>query len=307
VGDEPDVSRRAAASSVHIAGDSTGAVGELPANRPTSELTKPHTASATELTGTCRAVAFDATGRWGTSAGALTSGVIRAADDTVTGDVGTAFAVIRGALNVVVDTIASWRAAGEVSVPAESVVAVDTPWGLLVVAEKAEGFDVLGGLDFLEVCAVTLSGLDVVPVGTSAGEGVCEAADCASARLGGSLSGLDVDCEPVCAPPVLTTTPGAGCEVVCDEVDAALHEAPDGPILGPRCVDNADDVASDVAPSPDVDELADDELVDEESDPDCVDGEADATPEPDNTAAPKPKAAASPPIRATHSAAPTSS
>ena len=53
----------------------------------------------------------------------------------------------------------------------------------------------------------------------------------------------------------------------------------------------------DVAPSPDVDVLADDELDGDESDPDCADGVADATPWPDATATQIPNPAASPQTR----------
>jgi hypothetical protein len=55
-------SRRAAASIVHVIGDSTGAVGELPANGFKKALTTVDIAVVTTSTGSCGTVAVGTTG-----------------------------------------------------------------------------------------------------------------------------------------------------------------------------------------------------------------------------------------------------
>lgn len=166
--------------------------------------------------------------------------------------------------------------------------------------------------DGVDVCAVILSELDIVALGSVAGEGVCEAE---FAGLNVALAGSDVEYEPVFAPPVLTTTPGSVAEVVPDDVDAVLDEEADDPVGGPVCADDTDEV--DVEPSLDVDELADvadvdaatfpdlldvdesvdDELVDDDSGPGSPEGSAHAIAIPSANAAPIPIATASPQIR----------
>src|SRR5882757_4496805 len=74
LGTVPKVSRRAAASNVHIAGDSTGPVGAVPANGSTIALIKPAIAVATTSTRSC-------------GAGGL---VVGATESSVTADVDTA-------------------------------------------------------------------------------------------------------------------------------------------------------------------------------------------------------------------------
>jgi hypothetical protein len=87
------------------------------------------------------------------------------------------------------------------------------------------------------------------------------------------LEAPDVEYEPASGPPLLTTTPGAGCEFVSVDVDPVLDGEVDSPVCGTARFDDVDDVDVDGAPSVDADELADDKL-----EPDGADGSADATP-----------------------------
>jgi hypothetical protein len=182
---------------------------------------------------------------------------------------------------------------------------------VLATRREREGFDRLPRWDGVDVCEVILSELDVVALGSVAGEGVCEAE---FAGLNVALAGLDVEYEPVFAPPVLTTTPGSVAEVVPDDVDAVLDGGADDAVGGPVCADDADE---DVEPSLDVDELADvadvdaatlpdlldvdesvdDELVDDDSGLGSPEGSAHARACPSANAAPIPIATASPQIR----------
>lgn len=309
VGDVPKVSRRAAAINVHIAGSSPGAAGALPTTGLTSEVSRLDIATTIELAESCGAADVATVGCCATVAGALNPG---AAYGPVTAEVRRAFLTTPGPSSVVVDKIVSARAGGE-SVLGDSVPG-DGAASRVVLATRREreGFDRLPRWDGVDVCEVILSELDIVALGSVAGEGVCEAE---FAGVNVALAGPDVEYEPVFGPPVLTTTPGSVAEVVPDDVDAVLDGEADDPVGGPVCADDADEV--DVEPSLDVDELADvadvdaatlpdlldvdesvdDELVDDDSGPGSPEGSAHAIACPSANAAPIPIATASPQIR----------
>lgn len=106
----------------------------------------------------------------------------------------------------------------------------------------------------------------------------------------------------MCAPPLLTTTPGAAGEAVPDDEDTVLDGEPDEALS----VDDGDDVGVDAASSLGVVESVADELADDSDDdsdpdgPDGADGSATATPAITTATIPNDVASdvASPPIRA---------
>ena len=139
--------------------------------------------------------------------------------------------------------------------------------------EEAE-FDRLPCFDGADVCESAVCESDTVPLGTVVAEDVCEAKEPRSFGRDVLLKAPDIEYKPVFGPPVLTTTPGAGWELVSVDVDTGRDGEVDGPVSGSACLDDVDDVdvEADVdgAPSVDVDELVDVELE--------PDGSADATP-----------------------------
>ena len=296
----PKFSRRAAAINVHVAGSSPGAAGALPTMGLTSEVSRLDIATTIELAESRGAADVAMAGCCATVARVLSPS---AAYGPVTAEVSRAFVTTPGASSVVVDKIVSERAGGE-SVLGESVPD-DGAASRVVLATRREreGFERFPRWDGVDVCEVILSELDIVALGRVAGEGVCEAA---FAGLNVALSGLDVEYEPVFAPPVLTTTPGSVAEVVPNDVDAVLDGEAD-PVGGPVCTDDADEVdvelsldvdeLADVADLLDVDESVDDELVDDDCGPGSPEGSAHAIACPSANAAPIPIATASPQIR----------
>jgi hypothetical protein len=167
------------------------------------------------------------------------------------------------------------------------------------------GTDVVGGSD--------ASAPVVSPV-------LCVAVDC----LPPAVPALPDVLELVCAPPVLTTTPGGADLVDCGDVEAAFDADP-GDVLvlvdesAEVCVDpGAIDEpgafeAADAPPFGDplaVESGVDDEFevdADDVDDGPAVSDSADATPYPVRTAVPTPRATASPPTRPIYRAAPIAS
>ena len=152
---------------------------------------------------------------------------------------------------MVVDKIVSERAGGQWvladPVPGDGAASRVA----LATGPEREGFDRLPRWDGVDVCETILSELDIVALRSVAGEGVCEAG---LAGLNVAVDGPDVEDQPVFAPPVLTTTPGAVAEVVPDDVDTVLDGEADDPVGGPVCADDAGEI--DVEASLGVDDLA---------------------------------------------------
>lgn len=114
--------------------------------------------------------------------------------------------------------------------------------------------------------------------------------------VGSVVSSSSLDFEPLCAPPVLTTTPG-GAWVVVDPVDVDDVGSVDDGCVGSVAVGfSAGSAEADV--SVDVDVSVDDDSVDDGSE-DGVSAHATGNPYPVTTATPTPRATANPPTRPT--------
>src|SRR5882757_1957851 len=90
LGTVPKVSRRAAASNVHIAGDCTGAVGAAPANGSTIALIRPAIAVATTSTRSCGAGGLVV----GATESSVTADVDPPAVSSVASTIGSACAIV---------------------------------------------------------------------------------------------------------------------------------------------------------------------------------------------------------------------
>jgi hypothetical protein len=307
--DPPKSSRRAAAVRTHAVGESAGAAGPLPfpANGFNMLLTKFTTTLDTGLDGPA---------------------------DTVTGATDVAVCIDNSALDVTSPLVAvdgdNTVETGVAARPAntrglDSQALRD---GTFTTASLAAG--VVLGATFFETAVGEDAGLTIplagvassplaplVPVSDDASDvdlaAGCAEVDCVVAV---EFSEMAVDCwspaapalpdgpELVCAPPVLTTSPGGADLVARWVVETAPESDPDGVLLRvdefeELCVDPGARVEPD-SPA----EAVDSDDVDDEA---AEAGSAEATPYPVRVAVPTPRATASPTTRPIYRAAPNAS
>jgi hypothetical protein len=275
----PKDSRLAAASTVHIAGESTGVVGALSAKGLKSALarldiatvtTSPGPAAVTVEPAGCCTVA--ATVVAATVVAATVVAAVAASAVSVTCEIATlavgAASVTGDSSTVLLDAAVS----DSVRAVVGCVGPVDT-WG-----GWAGLLDGGAALDRLLVRGVVESGGVAVSLESVDSSGVLVSEVCLPSE-----------------PPLVAESSGevAFGELVFGDADAGRDVVPDDSFDEPADVDDVD-----VAPP--LEPVDVDEFVDDESDPDVPDGSADAIPCPVATAAPIPRATASPPIRPTY-------